>query len=634
MEATPEDVRPARRWILSGYLAILVVLLTYAVVSGDRRFTATGDSYPGAPTSVAELIGYFTATLAAAICLGSLVFVVITAEPDERGVLDASAFRTHLLAERLASAWLVTALVMIPVQAANASGVPVARLILGGGLGSALGASEMTRGWIAVAAVAAIVTVGLRATVRWVWHAVLLIPTFIGVIALPVSGNAGQGPGHDYATSAVIVFAVALAVLTGVKISAAIAPPKTELRRRVRIVEAAAGVVALLYGALLLVLLAMPTGLNSDYGRFGALAGVALLASLLVKRTSTGALAAVVAFAAVSAMAIQTAPRLLAHQFTAWDVFLGYQLPDPPNAVRLLTVWRFDVLLGAAAVVLAAGYVIGYVRLRRRGDTWPPGRLAAWLLGCAALLFATSSGTRAYGSAMFSVHMAEHMALNMFIPVFLVLGAPITLALRALPVAGAVRPPGPREWLLWLVHSPVSRFLSHPATAFVLFVGSLYAVYFTPVFDTLVRYHWGHEFMTVHFLITGYLFFWGIIGIDPGPKKLPFIGRLGLLFAVMPFHAFFGVATMTMTSVLGGTFYRNLHLPWLTDLNDDQHLGGAIAWGSSELPVIVVVVALVVQWARHDRRTAVRTDRHADAHYDDDLDAYNAMLRELARNRR
>ena len=347
-----------------------------------------------------------------------------------------------------------------------------------------------------------------------------------------------------------------------------------------------------------------------------------------------GALAAVLAVAAISAMAVQTAPRLLAHQFTAWDVFLGYQLPDPPNALRLLTVWRFDVLLGVAAVVLAGAYVVGVLRLRRRGDSWPPGRLVAWLFGCAALLFATSSGVRAYGSAMFSVHMGEHMALNMFIPVFLVLGAPITLALRALPAAGAGHPPGPREWLLWLVHSPVSRFLSHPATAFVLFVGSLYAVYFTPVFDTLVRYHWGHEFMSLHFLITGYLFFWGIIGIDPGPKRLPFIGRLGMLFAVMPFHAFFGIATMTMTQILGGTFYRSLDLPWLASLNDDQHLGGAIAWGSSELPIIVVVVALVAQWARQDRRTAVRTDRHADAHYDDDLDAYNAMLRELAKNRR
>ncbi len=634
MEATQAVARPAGRWIAVGYLAALAALVTYAVAAGEQRFTATGDSYPGVPTSVAEVVGYFTAALAAATCLGALLFVVITAVPDDRGVLDAASFRAHLLAERLAPVWLVTALTMVVVQASNAAGMPVSRVIASGGIASALGASEMARAWIAVALAAAVVTVGLRASVRWVWHVVLLIPAALGVIAVPVSGNAGQGPNHDYATSAVIVFAVALAVLAGVRISAAIAPPKPELRRRIRLVEGAAGLAALGYGALLLVLLATPAVLSSDYGRLGLLAGAALVGSTLIKRATVGALAAVVAVGAVSAMAVQTAPRLLTHRFTAWDVFLGYQLPDPPNVLRLLTVWRFDVLLGVAAIVLAAGYLIGYLRLRRRGDGWPPGRLAAWLFGCAALLLATSSGTRAYGSAMFSVHMAEHMALNMFIPVFLVLGAPITLALRALPAAGAGRSPGPREWLLRLVHSPVSRFLSHPATAFVLFVGSLYAVYFTPAFDTLVRYHWGHEFMTVHFLITGYLFFWGIIGIDPGPKRLPFIGRLGLLFAVMPFHAFFGIATMTMTSVLGGSFYRSLDLPWLASLDDDQHLGGALAWGSSELPVIVVVIALVVQWARQDRRTATRTDRHADAHYDDDLDAYNAMLRELAKNRR
>ncbi|BBY60079.1 cytochrome c oxidase assembly protein [Mycolicibacterium sarraceniae] len=636
MESTQAGARPAGRWIFVGYLSMVAALIGYALVTGERRFTVTGDSYPGSVTSVAEVIGYFTATLAAAICLGALVFVVITAEPDERGTLDATSFRVHLLAERLAPLWLVTALAMVLIQSANAAGVPISRLIGGGGIGSALGASEMARGWIVVAAMGTVVTVVVRLTVRWVWHAVLVIPAFVGVIALPVSGNAGQGPDHDYATSAVIVFALALAVLVGVKVSAVIAPPKAELRRRVLLVEIAAGAVALGYGALLLVLLATPGGLTgSDYSRLGLLAGAALLLSMLgARHPRTGALAAMVAVAAISAMAVQTAPRLLTHQFTAWDVFLGYQLPDPPNVLRLLTVWRFDTLLGVAAAALAVAYVIAVLRLRRRGDSWPPGRLVAWLFGCAALVFTTGSGVRAYGSAMFSVHMGEHMTLNMFIPVFLVLGAPITLALRALPVAGTGHPPGPREWLLWLVHSPVSRFLSHPATAFVLFVGSLYAVYFTPLFDTLVRYHWGHEFMSLHFLITGYLFFWGIIGIDPGPKRLPFIGRLGLLFAVMPFHAFFGIATMTMTSILGGTFYRSLHLPWLSNLNDDQHLGGALAWGSSELPIIVVVVALVVQWARQDRRAAVRSDRHADAHYDDDHDAYNAMLAELAKNRR
>ena len=152
------------------------------------------------------------------------------------------------------------------------------------------------------------------------------------------------------------------------------------------------------------------------------------------------------------------------------------------------------------------------------------------------------------------------------------------------------------------VHSPFTAFLSNPITAFVLFVGSLYVVYFTPLFDTLVRYHWGHEFMALHFLITGYLFYWGIIGVDPGPRRLPFIGRLALLFAIMPFHAFFGIAMMTMESTVGGNFYRGLALSWVPNVNADQHLGGAIAWGASEVPLVIVVIALVTQWARQDRR--------------------------------
>lgn len=122
----------------------------------------------------------------------------------------------------------------------------------------------------------------------------------------------------------------------------------------------------------------------------------------------------------------------------------GLSATRPPNVLRLLTVWRFDTLLGVAAAALAVAYVIAVLRLRRRGDSWPPGRLVAWLFGCAALVFTTGSGVRAYGSAMFSVHMGEHMTLNMFIPVFLVLGAPITLALRALPSPAPVttRPAG------------------------------------------------------------------------------------------------------------------------------------------------------------------------------------------------
>jgi cytochrome c oxidase assembly factor CtaG len=636
-----------------GCATALAGLVCYALASGERVYTTTGESYPGAVTAVAEPVGYFSAALAGGVCFGGLLYVVVVACPDAHGVIDERAFRTYLVVKRSSVVWALTAMAMVVVQAASDTGASVARLLGSAAIGDAVLASQMARAWIAVAVAAVVVAVCVRLSVRWVTQFVLLLPALIGVVAVPVSGNAAQGPDHDYATSAAIVFAVALAALTGVKVASAISPPAMELAHRVLVVETVCGAVALGYGAVLVSTLTGPGDLaGTAYGRAGSAAAavlilvwltdVALLASSRRRalpasgvRNVVGALAMITVGALTSPMATQTAPRLLTHRVTTWDIFLGYALPDPPSVLRILTVWRFDTFIGIGALTLAVAYALGFRRLRRRGDSWPVGRLVAWEAGCLAIVFTSGSGVKAYGSAMFSVHMIEHMTMNMFIPVLLVLGGPVTLALRALTPAGDGKPPGPREWLLWLVHSKVTAFLAHPVTAFLLFVASLYIVYFTPLFNTLVRYHWGHELISLHFLLVGYLFFWGIIGIDPGPRKLPFLGRLGLLFAVMPFHAFFGIATMTMTSVIGGQFYRYVDLPWLSSLNSDQHLGGAIAWGTSELPVVLVVVALVAQWAREDRRAASRSDRHADSSYvDDELDAYNAMLRELSRNRR
>ena len=639
--------------LAAGYVLAVAGLVGYALTTGASVARWTGVSYPGALTAVAEPAGYFTATLAGVLSFGGLLFVVITARPDADGVIDAQAFRTHVVVERMSAVWAVAATAMVVIQAASDAGAPATRLAGSGVVTDAVLASEMARAWVAAAVAAFVVAVASRLSVRWITHVILLLPALIGIVAVPVSGNSGQGPDHDYATSSAIVFVVALAALAGIKIAAAVSPPSQELARRILITESSCGAIVLAYGAILLMLLAGPAGLTTTaYGRAGGIAAGLLLAlwavdlaalragrnstvSPGVPRRLTGAVAMIAVVALVAVMATQPAPRLLAHDFTTWDIFLGYALPDPPSLWTILTVWRFDTFIGIGALTLAGLYLLGYLRLRRRGDRWPAGRLIAWLAGCLILLFTSSSGVKAYGSAMFSVHMAEHMTMNMFIPVLLVLGGPVTLALRALPAAGADQPPGPREWLLRLVHSKVTAFLAHPVIAFILFVASLYAVYFTPIFDTLARYHWGHELMSVHFLLVGYLFYWGIIGIDPGPRKLPFLGRLGLLFAVMPFHAFFGIATMTMTTPIGGQFYRLVDLPWLSSIQDDQSLGGAIAWGSSELPVILVVVALVAQWARQDRRAASRSDRHAESAYaDDELDAYNAMLAELARNRR
>jgi cytochrome c oxidase assembly factor CtaG len=312
------------------------------------------------------------------------------------------------------------------------------------------------------------------------------------------------------------------------------------------------------------------------------------------------------------------------------ELELGYPIGAPPTLLNLLTAWRFDLIFGTLAIVLAVLYLLGVRKLLARGDDWPMGRVVAWLAGCAVLLFATSSGIGRYAPAMFSVHMETHMMLSMLAPVLLVLGGPVTLALRALPVAGKDGIPGPREWLLALVRSPLSKFLTNPIVALVLFVGSFYLLYFSGLFDWALDKHWAHLLMNAHFLLVGYIFYWPVIGIDPSPRRMPHIARLGMVFASLPFHAFFGVILMSMQTVIGERFYQLLALPWNADLLSDQRLGGGIAWAAGELPLLIVLVALLVQWARADDREARRQDRRADTEGDTDREAYNEMLKKLS----
>ncbi|MWD30578.1 copper resistance protein CopD, partial [Aquicoccus sp. SCR17] len=160
------------------------------------------------------------------------------------------------------------------------------------------------------------------------------------------------------------------------------------------------------------------------------------------------------------------------------------------------------------------------------------------------------------GRVLFSAHMVGHMTLTMLSPVFLVLGAPITLALRALPSrTDGTR--GPREWILWIVHSPWGRFITNPIVAGVNFAGSILVFYYTDFFRFSLETHVGHEFMNVHFLLTGFLFALVMIGSDPLPRRPPYALRLVLLMATMIFHAFIGVAMTSSTGLMQASWFGN-----------------------------------------------------------------------------
>ena len=321
-----------------------------------------------------------------------------------------------------------------------------------------------------------------------------------------------------------------------------------------------------------------------------------------------------------------------AGELTPAEILTGTKLPPEPTALTWFTTFKPDLIWLLACVALAGFYIAGVLRLRSRGDSWSPARTSSWLSGIALLFYVTNGYFNAYEQYLFSAHMLAHMLLTMAVPVLLVPGAPITLLARAV-VKRQDDSRGVREWVLWAVHTKYAQFISHPIVAAVLFASSLVVFYFTPVFNWATREHVGHEWMVVHFVITGYLFVQALIGIDPGPARFGYPQRLILLIATLAFHAFFGLALMTGDTLLLADWFGAMGRTWGQTPLADQQTGGGIAWGIGELPTAALTIIVAIQWARSDDRDAKRLDRASDRSGNEDLSEYNRMLDALAQRK-
>jgi putative copper resistance protein D len=312
----------------------------------------------------------------------------------------------------------------------------------------------------------------------------------------------------------------------------------------------------------------------------------------------------------------------------------GIATPPPPSLWRLVSLYDPDALMIGVLVTAVALYIRGVIILTRRGDKWPVGRTVAFALGISAIDYATSGGLGVYAKFSFEYHMIAHMLLGMVAPIGIVLGAPITLALRTLPQGRTSQERGVRGTLIALLHSKPAAVFTNPVSALALFDGSLFVLYMTPLFGNLMQSHLGHLVMSVHFLLAGILFFHVIIGIDPNPRKVPHIVRIVILFAAMSIHAFFAVALISTSTLLDQGYFASLQTPWNLDLLADQHAGGSVAWAMGEIPILLALVATFIQWMRDDSRETKRIDRNearlAAMGEPDELAQYNAYLSTLA----
>jgi cytochrome c oxidase assembly factor CtaG/putative copper export protein len=662
-EADPDRAPGVLRWGTAAVAAGLLVLVTALVAGGGRpRPTPAGLPDGGEFTGWAYPVVRFVFDGSGLLTLGCLLAGVLLV-PSRGPELSGAGLRCVRLAVRWAVLWIASALALFVLATSDVLGEPISSL--NATTLSSFGREvELGRALLVVVAIAVLIAIAGPFVIGVRGGLVLTLLAVIGVVPPAFTGHSALAGNHDVAVSSLVAHVLAASLWVGGLTALLLVAGRTPSA----LTNALPRYSALALWCWLTVAYSGIANAWVRIGTWGAVGGSAYgrlvigkVAALLVlgafgwwmrQRVLTGlsndvtrrearaafgrvAAAEVTVMAATIGLAVALSrtptpvPRNGGIPTTYAAGILGYPVP-PLTFERLLTLWRPDTLVIVTVLTIGFWYLAGVRRLHRAGVPWGPGRAISFCLALVLILVALCSGVGTYGRAMFSVHMVQHMTLTMLAPILLALGAPITLALRALPAARADGPWGPREWILAVLHSQWFGVLSHPLVAFAIYIFTLYGFYFSPLFELSQRSHVAHLLVHLHFVLSGSLYFWCVLGIDPMPRRLAPPTRMLLLFASLPLHAFFGVVLLSSHTVLGADWYSSLRLSWVGDRLADQQLGGGIAWGFGEIPSILVLGAIFVQWIRSDEREARHADRRADAGDTSSLDAYNAYLARLA----
>lgn len=670
----------SRPWQLAGLAALVLGLTAALLFSGAAAAREVSD--PGALVRWGLPVSKAIHNVALATVIGGLIFAVgilpRTAGPRARthtgDAREHPAFaRALAIAAAAGAAWTLSAVAVLVLTYSDVAGQAV-----GGdaeftrALVYFMTDIETGRAWLSVTIIAAVVTTALFGVRSLGGLALTLILALAGLVPAALIGHSSSSSDHEGAINSlglhlvgvsawvggIVVLALLSGILTGSKPGAAADITEPTLRRFSSlagfafVLVFASGVINASiritnwgdlfgspYGQLILAKSAATLVLGGiglmhrqwvipQLGRKGsAMSSRRVLWQLvLVELLVMGATSGVAVALSRSA---PPQPTTFAPDASPAFILTGYELPPELTPERWLTEWRFDWLWVAVVLFGLVSYFLGVAKVVRRGDKWQWFRAVNWVIGLLVLTYITSGPPSVYGRILFSAHMVDHMALTMVAPIFLVLGAPVTLALRALPARGdGTR--GAREWLLVFIHSKFSQLVTHPIFAAANFAGSIVLFYYSDAFGFAMRDHVGHELMILHFSLTGYIFILSMIGTDPLPRRAPYPMRLLLLLATMGFHAFFGVAIMGGTSLLAADYFGNLGRAWGPSALLDQQMGGAVAWGIGEVPTLLVAIGVAIMWSRSDARESKRTDRAADRNNDADLTAYNDMFAKLA----
>jgi putative membrane protein len=265
----------------------------------------------------------------------------------------------------------------------------------------------------------------------------------------------------------------------------------------------------------------------------------------------------------------------------------------------LLTGWQtgaLSLVSLAVEVALAVWYVMSVRRLARRGRSWSPWRTASFLGGTLMVVIAVQSGLASYDDSVFAVHVVQHLLLMNVAPILLALSAPVTLALQASERRT-------QQGLLKVLHHRAVEFVTNPVFVVLVAYGTMIGYFLTPLYNLSLEHPLLHNLSHLHFLVSGCLFWWLVVGRDPSRWRLTHPVKLGILAIGIPVTAVLGISLTGARASVAPLFHTVA----------DTHRGGSILWVVGEVTTVVAMAIIVYQWIQYEERQAVRADRQLDS---------------------
>ena len=252
-----------------------------------------------------------------------------------------------------------------------------------------------------------------------------------------------------------------------------------------------------------------------------------------------------------------------------------------PRLPDVLFAWSPDHVVIAFLVASVAGYAWAVRRVNRAhpASRVPRRRTAFFAVGMTAIAIALISPVERYEGSLFSVHMVQHLILQLVAAPALLLSAPVTLALRA-------STPSVRRRLLAVLNSRAVHVVSFPLLAWVLFAGVNWFWHFSPLYDQALESAPLHHLQHATFLGAALLFWTPVIALDPTRWRIPHPVRLLYLFVAMPQSSFLGLAIYSTRNVLFDHYATN-DRAWGPTPLEDQQLAGVLMWVGGDAVFLV-----------------------------------------------